>query len=509
MTDSNIQPIEIGSNKQLFIDYRFIESFYGVKLSMNAPVKAEPVLVAETPIEGHRIGVFSTVIEADGRYLMYYDAIPNSAGDDNGVMICLAVSNDGITWRRENVGLHEVCGSRNNNVVLPGCLGTVFLDPKEHEGSRFWWIGYSNKNKWIEAKNMVYGAEEAHLYLMHSKDGIHWRFKGPVLPFGCDTANQCFWDVRLEKYVAYVRARHPERGRVVSRVEVDDLLSVPWPHQPRRESPTGKPWTRLTTELPIVMASDDLDPPQTDMYHPCVHQYPWAQDVYLAFPSPYRHYDRFDSWWHPDYEAFDSHGRDHRGQYKIDGPVEIACAVSRDGVCFDRFRAPYVSLGRIGEVDGGSMYMGLGMVRHGDEIWQYYGGLPTTHGDYDLKRNRYLGAIRRVVQRLDGFVSADADYTGGKIITPPLQFEGVRLQLNVDCGALGEVWVELLDERSLPIEGFTMDDAVSADRNGVAQEVWWKQGPDVGKLAGRFVRLRIRMRAAKLYAFQFVDAEKT
>ncbi|MCK4591437.1 MAG: hypothetical protein KAT86_06755, partial [Candidatus Latescibacteria bacterium] len=153
--------------------------------------------------------------------------------------------------------------------------------------------------------------------------------------------------------------------------------------------------------------------------------------------------------------------------------------------------------------------MGLGMVRHGDEIWQYYGGLPTTHGDYDLKRNRYLGAIRRVVQRLDGFVSADADYTGGKIITPPLQFEGVRLQLNVDCGALGEVWVELLDERSLPIEGFTMDDAVSADRNGVAQEVWWKQGPDVGKLAGRFVRLRIRMRAAKLYAFQFVDAEKT
>jgi len=78
----------------------------------------------------------------------------------------------------------------------------------------------------------------------------------------------------------------------------------------------------------------------------------------------------------------------------------------------------------------------------------------------------------------------------------------------VDCSALGEVWVELLDERSLPIEGFTMDDAVSVDRNGVAQEVWWRQGPDVKKLAGRSVRLRIRMRAAKLYAFHFVDAKK-
>jgi len=90
MTSSSVRPVEIGSNKQLFIDHRFIESSYGVKLSMNPPVKAEAVLVAETPIEGHRIGVFSTVIEADERYLMYYDAIPNSAVDDNGVMICLA-----------------------------------------------------------------------------------------------------------------------------------------------------------------------------------------------------------------------------------------------------------------------------------------------------------------------------------------------------------------------------------------------------------------------------------
>jgi hypothetical protein len=42
-------------------------------------------------------------------------------------------------------------------------------------------------------------------------------------------------------------------------------------------------------------------------------------------------------------------------------------------------------------------------------------------------------------------------------------------------------------------------------RSSWAQEVWWKQGPDVGKLAGRSVRLRIRMRVAKLVAFQFVD----
>ena len=125
MKGSNIQLIDIGSNKQLFIDRRFIESSYGVELSLHSPIKTESVLVAETAIEGHRIGGYSTVIEADGRYMMYYTAIPNSAGDDNGQMICLATSDDGITWSREKVGLYEVCGSRDNNVVLPGCAGTV------------------------------------------------------------------------------------------------------------------------------------------------------------------------------------------------------------------------------------------------------------------------------------------------------------------------------------------------------------------------------------------------
>lgn len=48
-----------------------------------------------------------------------------------------------------------------------------------------------------------------------------------------------------------------------------------------------------------------------------------------------------------------------------------------------------------------------------------------------------------------------------------------------------------------------MSDAVSIDRNGVAQEIWWKSGPDVSPLAGQPIRLRFKMRSAKLYAFQF------
>ena len=70
------------------------------------------------------------------------------------------------------------------------------------------------------------------------------------------------------------------------------------------------------------------------------------------------------------------------------------------------------------------------------------------------------------------------------------------------------VWVEAQDETGKPLPGYTFEDAVSVDRNGVAQEVWWRGGPDVGLLSGRTVRMRVTMRSAKLYAFQFSESSR-
>ncbi|MBI2438415.1 MAG: hypothetical protein HYV36_06345, partial [Lentisphaerae bacterium] len=67
--------------------------------------------------------------------------------------------------------------------------------------------------------------------------------------------------------------------------------------------------------------------------------------------------------------------------------------------------------------------------------------------------------------------------------------------------------VEIQDDHDRPIPGFTLAESVSVDRNGIAQEVWWTGGPDVASLAGKPVRLWIKMRGAKLYAFQFGNAE--
>jgi len=491
---------EVGGRKQLFIDDRFIESQEGLSQRMNPPVKAGPALMPETEIENGSLGGYISIIEdpqVKGRYLMYYRATPK--GESLYIYICLAVSEDGIRWERPRVGIFEINGSRDNNVVVPppNVLDnfSVFLDPQAEDGCPFKMV----------ASFMLDESKSAYaVYLWHSPDGIHWeRLPEPALPFTCDTPNQCFYDSRLNKYVAYARGWDP--WRVVKRTQIDNLLTFPWPYQenPEREKLAHGVYGYIRDELPTVIESDEADPPETDIYTPCVHLYPYADDVYVAFPSAYRHYD---NWWFGqsprEHLAYDSHGRDHRGKQENGGVVDIQLAVSRDGVSFTRFREPYVGLGRIGEVDGGQLYMGLGMIRCGDNLYQYYGAYPTTHGEHGEELT--YGEVIRLVQRLDGFVSVDAGHKGGELTTPVITFTGSRLQLNIDCSAMGEAWVELQDENGQPIPGFSESESVSVDRNGVAQEVWWHNGPDVSSLAGRPVRMRIKMRSAKLYAFQFV-----
>ena len=106
-------------------------------------------------------------------------------------------------------------------------------------------------------------------------------------------------------------------------------------------------------------------------------------------------------------------------------------------------------------------------------------------------------------QRLDGFVSADADYTGGWLTTPLITFNGRELTLNVDVAAMGEAQVEIQGGGGLPIPGFSASECDHVMANDVAHKVSWNSNRNVHGLAGRLVRLKIVMRAAKLFAFQF------
>ncbi|MFQ6097224.1 MAG: hypothetical protein ACE5O2_05800, partial [Armatimonadota bacterium] len=329
------------------------------------------------------------------------------------------------------------------------------------------------------------------LYVHTSPDGIHWtKSRERQFPLGPDTANQAMWDSQRGKYVAHIRVWNPMRK--VGRIEMDDIMK-PWPYEPLDEPYYiwGKDRIPVPSrEVPIAFEYDDEDPVPSDHYNSAAVEYPWAQAAYFMFPSAYLHF--------PEPPV---------GKHGNDGLLDIQLAVSRDGVKYRRLdRRPYVSLSPGEAKDSKCLYMAVGMIRREDDIYQYYAGYEITHGAPQQATPDPIGSICAVRQRLDGFISADAAYTGGEILTPPLKFSGDRLELNVDCSALGSCRVGILDADGEIVPGFGPDACDEIHGNHIRKTVTWRGESDLSSLAGRAVRLRFVLRACKLYAFQFAKA---
>jgi hypothetical protein len=466
---------DIGSSRQLFIDERFIESSRGVTLTMNPAEKLGVVMLPDRPWETLRIGFCDAVMEYEGQYRLYYNAMARK----KGTFLCLATSKDGLQWEKPNLGVTEFEGSKDNNIVMPAPgEGVVFLDPHATPEQRFKCISVAH---WPDP-------EQGGLYVHTSPDGIHWtRGTERLFPLCPDTANMAMWDNQRGKYVAHIRIWNPLRK--VGRIEMDDIMQ-PWPYEPL-EQPFhiwGKDKIPVPSrEVPTCFGYDEQDPVPLDHYNSAAVEYPWAEAAYLMFPSAYLHF--------PEPPV---------GRYGNDGLLDIQLAVSRDGVEYHRLsRAPYIPLSLPPAKDSKCLYMATGMIRRGDAILQFYAGFEVTHGEPEEAGPEPIASICAARQRLDGFISADAPYTGGELLTPPLRFAGSHLELNVDCSATGACRVEVLDASGSPLPGHDLAACDEIRGNHVARAVTWQGQPDVSALAGRPIRLRFALRACQLYAFQF------
>ena len=478
--------IDVGSRKQLFIDKKFIAKARRIKLTVNPPVPGGVAIDTDKPWDGGYIDSASVLKDATGKYRAYYACTaPGKNGNIGRGSYCLATSADGIKWEKPNLGLVEFEGSKNNNILSVILRGHVFLDPKAEPDKRYKHV--TGERYW--------GEKRGGMWVAYSADGINWKFNeaGPRFPFSCDTFNIAMYDPRIDKYIAYLRMQKKEEGRLrqVGRVEVDDIMDD-WPHKPItekswfkfRDKPDSPPV--VSYEIPTVLNLDRMDPADTDIYAPGVDIYPWADNVYIAMITPFRHTDHYS-------------GR------VSDGPVDIQLAVSRDGIKWSRpDRKPYIRLNLYGQEAGGSIYGAQGMIRNGNEIYQYYCGYGFLHAEYlEWPEIKNAGKLYRVTQRLDGFVSADFGYTGGTLTTPAITFKGNQLQLNIDCSAMGFGRVEIRDENDKPIPGYTLADCDIVDLNHIARTVTWKGKSDLSQFKGP-VKLHFDFRATKLYAFQFV-----
>lgn len=501
--------LDVGKSKQLLFDDALTEEKAGFTLTMNPAIRTdEPVLLADRPweVEGLHGDSNLTVMEDEGLYNLWYVAnapLPPpqqrkgrksklSLADTKGLgsktlldylshalyMLCYASSKDGIHWEKPNLGIYEHEGSKKNNILLAARLGcTVFKDPTARADKRYKMIyGGGRRMPHVRLGSDIPPKPVYHaIYGAYSADGIHWRFYGkPIMPWYTDTTNVCYWDERIRKYAAFVRWNEnmtyedgktiigPEgwKYRAIGRTESDNFRRFPPPTKILEPS-----------QKELAPAGERLE-----LYNSAAIKYPFAADSYFLFPSYF---------------------------YTEPDTLDIHLATSRDGVNYTRWRDPFVGLGQPGAFDSKCIYMGTGMVRRGQEINMYYIGADYPHGvRQHLPKS---GGIGRVRVRLDGFVSQDARWSGGNLITVPLKFDGKRLEVNMDANAGGCLKVELLDRARKPIPLYTGRDADWLCGNDIAKTVTWKRRGDLSRLRGRPIRLRFIGRGVKLYAFQFAD----
>jgi hypothetical protein len=437
-------PIDVGSEKQLFIDDSFTRSAAGVRLVMNPPDKTgEMNLIADKPWEAGLIGGF-TVLQDGGLYKAWYSAWPEKVVNDLDTRLCYAESEEGVHFTKPNLGLIEYQGSKANNIVFEGVgdgmhAGTVFLDPAAPPEERFKLVYLS--------RNGINGAV--------SPDGLRWNgWPEVILKLISDTQNVAFWDPSRASYLLFVRTwLQDETVRAIGRAESPDFR-----HFPSHET---------------VIQPDEQDPPYVDLYTNAALKYPWAANAYFIFTAVY----------------------DHRNK----GPLDIQLCTSRDSLHWRRTsRYPYIPRGVDDDFDTGSLYMASGIVQTGEQLSLYYGAFTTGHR---MGEKPYGGIMSRVTLRPDRFVSYDAGKEEGVLITHPLRFTGRQLHLNGQTTGDGRIAVDFLDADGRPIPGFSEGDALSGDF--VDRTVTWAGKEDLGSLAGKPVSLRFRMRRARLYAFHF------
>ncbi len=491
-------PIDVGSRKQLFVDTKLIAQSRGIELTMNVPAKMnQPVLANDIPWEGEpgaSIGFYSSVIKEGDKIRVWGSGkalLPVRTEPDGPVthLLAYAESSDGIHFTKPEPGLVAYDASKAE-IGRHGGIGgvSVWIDPKAPPSQRYK----------TQAKCYPPDGRPAEFRIYCSPDGYRWTLLAKPGIGTCDTQSIIFWDKSKQRYLLYTRenpdAHTPKRRRVVRRLESTNLSQ--WENEIVVMDADAVDNSTYTTPTPQ---------PAVDYYGATVFKYPddAPDSAYIMIAHAFWHWQR-----RPKEQRAGGY-EDHKFEFEVLAPATLddRLAVSRDGIHFSRLgdRRAFIPLGFSGTFSSKWTWSLPNPIRVGNELWIYYFGDNRDHdGFVDPAASTRKMAIDRAILRLDGFVSADAAYTGGEIVTPLLTFAGSRLELNVDPGAGGSIRIELLDENDQPIKGHTREEATALYDNSVCLPVTWGTANDsVAALAGKPIKLRFLMRDCKLYAFQF------
>ena len=435
--------IDIGSRLELFVDDFLIDEMSGgVGRRLHHPDPREVALTFDAPWEGPT-SIYVTVFQDGDRVRCYYRG---SGREGRPEVACYAESTDGITFTKPSLGVVEIDGSTENNVVWTG-KGSHNFTP------------FKDTNPTCASEHRYKAVAGGPLIALVSADGLRWEQLGdePVITNGAfDSQNLAFWDAARGQYRDFHR-RGRDGVRDVMTCTSDDFIT----------------WTEP------VFIEYAPDTPKEHLYTNAITPYFRAPHILLGFPK------RFV----PNRKLV----REHPHPGVSDGIVMS----SRDGLHWDRWAEAFLRPGPDPK---------RWTERNNAIAW---GMVPTSEEEislYWVERYRHPGCrLRRGTVRTDGFVSVHAGGDGGELLTRPLRFAGSRLLVNFSTSAAGSVRFALCDEAGEPVGGFTMVQCPVLYGDKIEHEVRWKSDAELAALSNRPVRLRVRLKDADLFSFRFVE----
>lgn len=244
---------DISSRRELFVDRYLIERLDNATLKLHEPRLAQAMTEPADNLE------YGTVIK-DGELFRLYTREGRGAKFDGDTpeVTRYCESRDGIHWAKPKLGLVEIDGSKDNNVILheaPFCHNfSPFLDrrPKVPPDERF---------------KALAGTIKTGLVAFVSGDGLRWRKlqSEPVVTYtkeyAFDSQNVSFWSESESCYVCYFRHFLDKELRSVCRTTSLDFVT----------------WTE---PVPLKPNFDG-----EHIYTTLTHPYFRATHIYIATPT--------------------------------------------------------------------------------------------------------------------------------------------------------------------------------------------------------------------------------
>ncbi len=253
---------DLGSRRELFIDKYLIKQLDNASLKLHEPRLAPAMTEPADNME------YGTVIKDGDLFRLYTrDGLGAKFDGDTAEVTRYCESRDGIHWTKPKLGLVEIDGSKDNNVILheaPFCHNfSPFLDQRLDvpPGQRF---------------KALAGTVKSGLVAFVSADGICWKKLRPepvityTKEFAFDSQNVAFWSEAEGCFVCYFRHFLDKKLRSVCRTTSADFVT----------------WSESVPLKPNF--------PGEHIYTTLTHPYFRAPHIYIATPTRF-HPERGES----------------------------------------------------------------------------------------------------------------------------------------------------------------------------------------------------------------------